>query len=461
MRKKRFGIFGKAFLYTAVLLMFILGATIAIFASQFGSAYEAGRKQQLVEALKPFFAQLEGKLDSEVVKTAKEFHEKNVSLVFLIQDENGQIIYTTGSNAIGFDKNKVKTLPEGGKGDVVFNNMSYIYKLENGSTIHSFYSSADSSFFTGVINNSGWLLILIFLVSVAGAFICARGMSKPIKSLASNAVKMSKLEQVDPPRPRSDEIGQLSETIFDMYEELKETISQLEDEIAVKQKMEESQKDFFSAASHELKTPVAAMAALIEEMLEGFAQPEEYPHHLRECMKMIAAQKKLISEILEVVKLNDSAVENRPENISLLEIAEKVTEKHKALLVSKGLNIKIDIPTSSYCIVDSRLIDRVLSNVVMNAIQNTQNGECVKIWSENGERQIRLCVLNTGSHIEESQLTQLFNPFYRLDKARSRKDGHSGLGLTIVKKSLDTAKVPFSLENTDDGVLFKIELQKS
>jgi two-component system sensor histidine kinase VanS len=278
--------------------------------------------------------------------------------------------------------------------------------------------------------------------------------------LAAAAAKMSKLEPVSPPRPRADEIGQLSETLFEMYGELKETISRLEDEAAAKEEMEERQKDFFSAASHELKTPVAAMAALIEEMLEGVAGQDEYPHHLRECMKMVAAQKKLISEILEVVRLNGGKAENRPEKLSLLEIAGQAAEKHLALAASKELNIEIDIPRAACCLVDRKLVDRALSNITMNAVQNTGRGERVKMWSEEagGGGRIGLHVLNTGAHIDENQIAQLFEPFYRLDKARSRKDGRSGLGLAIVKKLLDGAEIPFSLENTPDGVLFQMKL---
>lgn len=72
-----------------------------------------------------------------------------------------------------------------------------------------------------------------------------------------------------------------------MYEALKSSIAQLETEIVREREMEESQRYFFSAASHELKTPIAAMSALVEEMLEGMVDAEGYPDSLRKCMKMI------------------------------------------------------------------------------------------------------------------------------------------------------------------------------
>jgi two-component system sensor histidine kinase VanS len=459
MRKIKLGIFPKAFLYTAVLLVLILGATITMFVRQFSSVYEAGQKQQLLDALQPLLNPIEGKSNGEIVALAKEFHEKNLAIQFVIQDTGGRIIFSTASETQAEFVNK-EIAPNGDSSDTVFYNKSaHVYSLGSEATIYGYFSDANSAFFAEILNNSALLLILILLVSIAGAYLCARALSKPIQRLAASAAKMSKLEPVFPPRPRADEIGQLSETVFEMYEELKETISRLEDEVAVKEEMEQRQKDFFSAASHELKTPVAAMAALIEEMLEGVAGQEEYPRHLRKCMKMIAAQKRLISEILEVVRLNDGKVENCPEKLPLLEITGQVAEKPLALAALKELDIEIDMPETACCLVDRKLFDLALSNIIMNAVQNTRDGERVKIWSETGgDGQIGLCVLNTGAHIEKNQIAQLFNPFYRLDKARSRKDGHSGLGLAIVKKLLDGAKIPFSLENTPDGVLFQMKL---
>jgi len=97
----------------------------------------------------------------------------------------------------------------------------------------------------------------------------------------------------------------------------------------------------------------------------------------------------------------------------------------------------------------------------LNAVQNTHGGEKVRILSEPSDDKIRLCILNTGARIDSEVLPKLFDPFYRVDKARSRKDGRSGLGLTIVRKTLESMKIDFALENTPDGVLFWMNLPKA
>jgi two-component system sensor histidine kinase VanS len=98
--------------------------------------------------------------------------------------------------------------------------------------------------------------------------------------------------------------------------------------------------------------------------------------------------------------------------------------------------------------------------VILNAVQNAPSDAEIRIWSEHAHENCRLCVLNTNTHIDEDMLPKLFDPFYRVDKARTRRDQRSGLGLTIVQNSLKAMNTDFSLENTAEGVLFWMDLPK-
>jgi two-component system sensor histidine kinase VanS len=93
-------------------------------------------------------------------------------------------------------------------------------------------------------------------------------------------------------------------------------------------------------------------------------------------------------------------------------------------------------------------------------VQNTPADGEIRIWSEPAADEYRLCVLNTGARIDDAILPKLFDPFYRVDKVRSRKSGRSGLGLTIVQKTLEAMNIDFTLENTSAGVLFWMNLPK-
>lgn len=123
-------------------------------------------------------------------------------------------------------------------------------------------------------------------------------------------------------------------------------------------------------------------------------------------------------------------------------------------------HIVTDIPDGQTCLADPKMLGKAVSNVILNAVQNTPNGGEIRIWSESIAYQYRLCVLNIGVRIDNTALPKLFDPFYRVDKARSRNNERSGLGLAIVRKTLESMNVDFTLENTAEGVLFWMNLPK-
>jgi len=132
---------------------------------------------------------------------------------------------------------------------------------------------------------------------------------------------------------------------------------------------------------------------------------------------------------------------------------------YQPLADSKNQRFSVRIPESQICYADRKMLKRVLSNVIMNALQNAPENSLVEIWSEENSSDIKLCVLNQGD-IYEKAISKVFEPFYRMDTVRSRKEGRSGLGLTIVKELMNSMQIPYSLRNTEQGVLFSIDFPK-
>jgi two-component system sensor histidine kinase VanS len=230
----------------------------------------------------------------------------------------------------------------------------------------------------------------------------------------------------------------------------------LEDEIIRERAMEENQRLFFSAASHELKTPIAAARALVEGMIAGVGDYKDHPKYLRECMKTLDSQARLVSEILEIVKLSGKESAPAINSLDLRELGNAVLAEYLPLAEQRGLLVQGVFPHVKVK-ADRNLLQRVLSNIMANAIQNTPECGVIKIESHK-QTSLHLGILNTGAHIPDEVLTRLFDPFFRLDTARTRHGTQTGLGLAIVKKALDRMAVPFSLENTAEGVLFRMEL---
>jgi two-component system sensor histidine kinase VanS len=182
---------------------------------------------------------------------------------------------------------------------------------------------------------------------------------------------------------------------------------------------------------------------------------------------MMDAQSRVISEILEIVNLSNGKIVPVPEKLDVRHTVADVLPDFQILSEANGQRILADIPDEpsraggQTCFADPKMLQKALSNILLNAVQNTPKGGEIRIWSEPVAERYRLCVLNTGVQIDEAVLPKLFAPFYREDKARSRKNGRSGLGLTIVQKTLELMNVNFALENIPDGVLFWMDLPKA
>jgi len=444
---KKFGIFPKVFLYTTLFLVAVIAITVGLFYQQFTAFYNAQQMQQLRMNYQSLYEELLGAMADRqnMIEIAQRFSDGNQTFIFRLMD---------GEDGILFLSRNENLRPEEIGTRMLFSFGDYTLVAENTAP-----TLGDGEFFV----TAAFALGAIMIVALMGAAFFARQMTIPIKRLVADTEKMTELLPVEPTKQRNDELGDLYRDVHNMYAKLKDTIMELGAENTRRKEMEESQRYFFSAASHELKTPIAAARVVMEGMLADIGDYKNHPKYLSECIKLMDEQSKTIYEILDIVNL-DGHFEPHPQQINIGEIVSEQIKIYEPMLGVSGQEVTADIAENLYCYTDPRLLKKILSNVILNAIQNTPKDGGIRIYAEvshegiqqfteNTFEGLRLCVLNTG-HIDDERLPRLFEPFYRMDKARSRKDGKTGLGLTIVKKSLDIMGSDFGLENTDEGVLF-------
>jgi two-component system sensor histidine kinase VanS len=442
--KKR-GIFIKVFAYTLISAALLVCVTAVLFSQQFMSFYRAIETREIVASYEPLVGYIRRGGSENIAEAARLFYENNQSFEFNVVDNAGGSLYATPNADTDSDF-------DGDFYFIVHRGEDYSIIAQSRTGLNSFY------------NDLAVRAIAVFAVMLALCLVCAyifaRQMTKPIKRLANNTGKMARLEDVPREPERRDELGDLARDVHAMYEKLKDTIAKLEDEILREREMEETQRYFFSAASHELKTPIAATSVLLEGMLENIGDYSDHPKYLRECIKLTDAQSKTVSEILEIVNLSDGKILPVPKRLDLGDTVASILPNYRTLAEAKDQQISAIVPEKTIVSADSQMLNKVLSNVILNAVQNAPSGAAIRIWSEPLHEHCRLCVLNTNTHIDEDMLPKLFDPFYRADKARNRKDKRSGLGLTIVQKSLKAMNIDFSLANTAEGVLFWMDLPK-
>jgi len=437
---KRFGIFPKVFVYTTLFLAAVVAITVGLFYQQFTAFYNAQQTQQLRMNYQSLYEELLGAMTDRqnMIEIAQRFSDGNQTFIFRLMD---------GEDGVLFLSRNESPVPEEIGTRMLFSFGDYTLVAENTAP-----TLGDGEFFV----TAAFALGAIMAVALIGAAFFARQMTIPIKRLVADTEKMMELLPVETSKQRNDELGDLYRDVHNMYGKLKDTIIELEEENTRRKEMEESQRYFFSAASHELKTPIAAARVVMEGMLADIGDYKNHPKYLSECIKLMDEQSKTIYEILDIVNL-DGHYKPKLKRISVNEMISEQLGAYRPMINANGHEISLDISENLYCYADPRLLKKVLSNVVLNATQNTPKGETISIFTKTSFDGIRLCALNAG-HIDGEILPRLFDPFFRMDKARSRKNGKTGLGLTIVKKTLDIMGIEFSLENTEDGVLFWMDM---
>jgi len=415
------------------LVLLICLTAVLLFWRQFLTFFRTEQVRQLSASFQPILDSItdRGRTPEEIAELARAFAENNQSFRFQIQEENGHVLFTTGNfiddEPVGpFGGIKIRLVnisrDQNQRGQILPGGQ--IQREQRGNVRNSFVLIGyGSQIDYGAFVLRSLLGVSIMLaIAVFGAFVFAWKITRP-----------------------------------------------LEDEIIRERTIEENQRLFFSAASHELKTPIAAARALLESMIAGVGDYKDHPKYLRECLKMLDSQAHLVSEILEIVKLSDTNAgsasaglvdaESQATSLDLADLGGTVLAEYRPLAEQRGLLIQGDFPSVSIK-ANRNLLQRVFSNVIANAVQNTPEGGTIRIEAVEGKN-LRLSITNTGARIPEEVIPRLFEPFYRLDTARTRHGAQSGLGLVIVKKALDRMGFPFALENSSEGVVFWVELGSS
>mgnify|MGYP001852509562 FL=1 len=306
------------------------------------------------------------------------------------------------------------------------------------------------------------ILLLIFLISIISAQIISRVITKPVIDISYISKKLTKLDMTwRCNTSRTDEIGILANNLDTMAKRLNETLNeltvankQLQKDIEKEKEREKLQTEFFRAVSHELKTPLTIIKGELEGMICEVGEYKDKKKYLKHSLKVANEMENLIKEILSIAMMKDENFKLNIKNLNLTNIIKKAYKKYQGIAEDKGIEIITDIQDDYEFTGDERLLENAISNVVGNAVMYSPKK--AKVFIDFKDKVMK--IENTGIHIENEDLKQLFNPFFRVDKARGRNTVGSGLGLYIAKTIFDYHNISYKVENTARGVLFTIEL---
>lgn len=311
--------------------------------------------------------------------------------------------------------------------------------------------------------------LLGIILGAIAAVLISRGISTPILELTDISKRMTELDfeaKFSPRRKHQNEIDELGEHFNRLSNALETTISELKSannelkqDIQKKTEIDEMRKDFLSNVSHELKTPLALIQGYAEglkECINDDAESREFYCEviMDEADKMNQMVKKLLT--LNQLEFGNEIV--KMERFDVTELINGVVNSSGILLSQNEIQVEFDGTEPLYVWADEFKLEEVITNYLSNAIHHADFEKKISIWYTQKEGCVRISVFNTGKPIPEEDLDNIWIKFYKVDKARTREYGGSGIGLSIVKAIMESFHRECGVINHENGVEFWLEL---
>jgi signal transduction histidine kinase len=280
---------------------------------------------------------------------------------------------------------------------------------------------------TGFLQSVWWQFLLVGMVaagvSLAVARQIARGMTQPLRDMASAARRMETGDYSVRVQTRSrDEVGRLAAAFNRMSGEL--------------ENLEQSRRDLVANVSHELKTPIAAIRAHLENLLDGVETPD--PATLEVMLSQVERLGRLVDQLLDLSRLESGEVPLRLEPLPLQSLVDDLISEIGVARPGRGVQVRNDVPADLPALsADRERVHQVLFNLVDNAVRFTPTGGSVTVTARRRNGAVEVAVSDTGAGIPAEHLPRLFERFYRADPARARGDGGTGIGLAIARSVVE------------------------
>lgn len=312
-------------------------------------------------------------------------------------------------------------------------------------------------------------IIAVVVGSVLILYICKK-VTDPIKRLYLISDEMKKLNfeaKYESARDRKTEIDVLGENMNELSETLESTIKELKNanialmrDIEKKEQIDEMRKEFLSNVSHELKTPIALIQGYAEGLKEGISDdPESKDFYCDVIMDESAKMNIMVKKLLTLNQLefgNDSA---NMERFDIVEMIRNYIKSAELLAKQKEVTVKFDEYKPIFVWGDEFKIEEVLQNYYSNALNHIDGEKIIEIKIKELDNKVRVSVFNTGKPIPAESIGHIWEKFYKVDKARTREYGGSGVGLSIVKAIMEGMHQGYGAVNYDNGVEFYFELE--
>lgn len=473
----RHSVVWKLFAAVGGCLVCVLAAVFLLNTFVLKNYYIRRKKQQVVHA----FTTINTVCDSteQLEKTLTDLQDSG-SVATLLWNDRG-ILYST----LNSDRFRIW-------GNLRYSPGTYTLAVTGEDTIMNDPSDDPAILLVGALNN-GWRIYLrtpiaaiedsiaitnrflllaggVALVLGLGAlWLVSRRFTAPLRQLSGLADRVAALDFDGRYTGRQkDEIGALGASINAMsaalegaITELKNANARLQADIRQREALDSSRKAFIANVSHELKTPLALIGTYAEglrEDVDGGGENRQYYCAVIEDEAHRVTQ--MLRRMTMLMQLEGGGSELEICRFDAAELLRNLLERQSVRLAEKGAAGAQTGPEAAFVYADPFLIENVLENYLSNALNHVEAGGRVQVSvSPAADGRVRLAVFNTGAPIPTEELPRIWESFYKVDRARTRAYGGSGIGLSVVAAIMKAHGMPYGVENRENGVEFYIELE--
>ncbi|MDA1100424.1 MAG: HAMP domain-containing sensor histidine kinase [Proteobacteria bacterium] len=342
-----------------------------------------------------------------------------------------------------------KTAPEG-----------YLYVVLRGEQYDAAETAARTSY---LLRLSGWAMAASLGFGLLAGLIVFHLLTGRLRRLTARLAVFANQSiaeaagSIEPPA-KGDEVEALSLTFDRMAERIRQQIDMLQEQDAQRRRL-------VAQVSHDLRTPLASMQGYLEslQMKKDSLSEAQRDEFLRIALHQGRRLGRMLAELFELASLEARESRPQPEPFALPELIYDGIEKHRLKAESEGVSLHLSVsPNTPFAYGDIGMTERVLDNLLNNAIQHTPAAGRIAITVSSGDDWVTVAIRDSGPGIAAGDLPQLFDPFFRGDGA-DKSARHAGLGLAIAKRIMDLQNGAITAANAGEsageaGAIFSFRL---
>ncbi len=457
---KNLKLFPKTFLVSIGLFAALIILVHALVYTLMPQFYLQQKEREAADNLTALVAELRGKSTEEMRRLSQEFAQmKNVNITLTI---DGRDQYFQGFQSINIVTDSGKSVDTSvvkiADGQTV-DPRSVI--LRQGSVANSHGQTIAVKLLADVapvtqaklatLHVLPYTMLGSLLVALLFSYVYSRFVTRPIRQMAAVTTTMQRLEKdAHYPVNSSDEIGVLGRNINELYQNLWQTIRSLEHENKRITQLEKEKIAFLRAASHELKTPLAALRIMLENMQLNIGEYKNRDQYLAESVVQVDRLAAMVNDVLRSGSVAEQAL-RQEKRLRIDKLIAEVVADYTLLAKTRSMTFMVNTePTTIRANRD--MMRHVISNLVSNAVRHGDAGSVITITCSQHE----LAIENACKPLTKQQLQRVFDPFYRGSATTKQHADSSGIGLYTVKMLLDAKGLDYDFTPHGQGMRFVV-----